>query len=494
MINAWSASILFSADAGETFNGQWLADRNDNTCNMEESRNVSVTLELPIVLSWIRLVVKPLEAAKIPRQKQRCASPGQFGDQCQHTCHCANVLDCDSFNGFCSSGCAIGWFGPACQYALYRELQIKYTTSDGKEGTCAGGPNAKVDDRTLDIVCVTDSIVKKLHLVGPGVESLCSLYINGVWRARNAVDGLIPHNSTNMAWQCSKTKFTDGRRWNSWDVQLPAPTKIIVIYIYNLGNPKSGYHTSELTVRFRNKDINLDNFVYGAGRGTWKNVHVTIQGGQQAEKPVLEVAISAKSLGLCEVKVFGESVCEKGKWGWYCDRTCNCAGEEPCLAHSGGCPSGCASGFAGADCRTKTVRSPSRLSEVDELVPGKPLVVKCNPGLVESVNVMLPIQGLTISRRRPGDAVHDIIVDYTPYHPLGVNKFVNVRQRKSAHATFFITFKPRRGAVSTSWVYQRVLQRPELIRIELSVRANIMAPSRKTPKPSSETREILPQF
>ncbi|GFS22284.1 hypothetical protein ElyMa_006947100 [Elysia marginata] len=72
-----------------------------------------------------------------------------------------------------------------------------------------------------------------------------------------------------------------------------------------------------------------------------------------------------------------------------------------------------------------SVSSPSRLSDNDQLQPGEPLVIFCKPDLLEPVDNVSPVHGLLISRRRPGDAAPEIIVDFFLYHPFGVNKFVN---------------------------------------------------------------------
>ncbi|KAK3801328.1 hypothetical protein RRG08_049094 [Elysia crispata] len=42
--------------------------------------------------------------------------------------------------------------------------------------------------------------------------------------------------------------------------------------------------------------------------------------------------------------------CRAGQFGLRCERQCNCAVQGSCFIHSGGCPSGCASGCTGEDC------------------------------------------------------------------------------------------------------------------------------------------------
>ncbi|GFR70822.1 multiple epidermal growth factor-like domains 10 [Elysia marginata] len=55
-------------------------------------------------------------------------------------------------------------------------------------------------------------------------------------------------------------------------------------------------------------------------------------------------------LTLCEVLVYGETSCPAGRFGLACERQCNCANGGSCFIYSGGCPSGCATNYAGEDC------------------------------------------------------------------------------------------------------------------------------------------------
>ncbi|CAL1544888.1 unnamed protein product, partial [Lymnaea stagnalis] len=53
-------------------------------------------------------------------------------------------------------------------------------------------------------------------------------------------------------------------------------------------------------------------------------------------------------LTLCEVEIFGDSVCQRDKftYGRDCEHICNCAVEgEKCFVSTGNCPSGCKAGF-----------------------------------------------------------------------------------------------------------------------------------------------------
>ncbi|GFR93644.1 calcium binding EGF domain protein, partial [Elysia marginata] len=121
-------------------------------------------------------LVKPKPSVPSP-----CDENGRFGDTCQYKCHCANGVQCDKTTGVCSSGCAQGWFGPACQYdSINNKIHIVYTTPNGTESRCADSHKAMINEVTADISCITGEAMEKLYLYGPGVESLCSLYISRV--------------------------------------------------------------------------------------------------------------------------------------------------------------------------------------------------------------------------------------------------------------------------------------------------------------------------
>ncbi|CAG5123445.1 unnamed protein product, partial [Candidula unifasciata] len=53
-------------------------------------------------------------------------------------------------------------------------------------------------------------------------------------------------------------------------------------------------------------------------------------------------------LTLCEVEIYGDTVCPAGKYGRECEHTCKCSGE--CFVSTGGCPSVCPAGYHGKDC------------------------------------------------------------------------------------------------------------------------------------------------
>ncbi len=44
-----------------------------------------------------------------------CAA-GQYGQNCEHRCHCANSDPCPNFTGYCSHGCVANWAGSSCDH------------------------------------------------------------------------------------------------------------------------------------------------------------------------------------------------------------------------------------------------------------------------------------------------------------------------------------------------------------------------------------------
>ncbi|KAK3778461.1 hypothetical protein RRG08_065094, partial [Elysia crispata] len=189
-------------------NPRWLTDNKDRTCNRENLRSVTVTLDTPIPLTWLRVVVsdevymnkmrisyrnesspntecpksntakiietiadiscpteypvtsvtlsgdgvKSLCSLHISAAQIRCTK-GWFGPNCQYQCHCAGSVPCDKVDGSCSLGCHQDWFGPACQYArMGFTVTGNFSSSwltDNKDATCNTG-NTQPVTVTLD--------------------------------------------------------------------------------------------------------------------------------------------------------------------------------------------------------------------------------------------------------------------------------------------------------------------------------------------------------
>ncbi|GFO07582.1 receptor-type tyrosine-protein phosphatase kappa [Plakobranchus ocellatus] len=299
----------------------WLTDNDDGTCNdgSRPVQSITVRLDKPQRLSWVRVVVNERDHL--------------------------------------------------------RQFQLTYRTESSQEfSSCPGGRSAKVNDLTLDISCPTVKVVSELKLSGSGVTALCSLYISdGVnvalgqetlqsstferWFSSYAVDGDpgIP-DSKEFAETCSHTPSNRAERW--WRVLLSNAAVVFRIVIYNRREPSRTDDCCE---------DRLIGFTLEAFKETYTKVFTYTDTNQTAQ-PIYTVIVPANItdfinririsnsevstiLTLCEVLVFGETVCPSGKFGLECERDCNCVvRQESCFVSTGGCPSGCAAGNTGEDC------------------------------------------------------------------------------------------------------------------------------------------------
>ncbi|RUS89570.1 hypothetical protein EGW08_002688, partial [Elysia chlorotica] len=102
----------------------WLTDNDDTTCNPSSTQSVTVTLDTPIPLTWVRLVVR----------------------------------DPENLN----------------------QIQLSYQSSPSSTNmTCGDLGTAEVNDKTLDIKCATADPVSAVIIDGFGATGLCTLYISG---------------------------------------------------------------------------------------------------------------------------------------------------------------------------------------------------------------------------------------------------------------------------------------------------------------------------
>ena len=65
--------------------------------------------------------------------------------------------------------------------ALLHDIELKYKSlaSKGEVYPCPRSQRAVVNNRTVDVSCDVSERVYRLILSGPGINSLCSLYISG---------------------------------------------------------------------------------------------------------------------------------------------------------------------------------------------------------------------------------------------------------------------------------------------------------------------------
>ncbi|KAK3756438.1 hypothetical protein RRG08_029107, partial [Elysia crispata] len=299
----------------------WLTDSDDTTCNTGNTQPVTVILDTPIPLKWVRVVVS----------------------------------DADSLN----------------QIHLSYQLPGSFTPL-----ACPGLRKAKVDNLTMDIECSTPEPVSGVTLSRSGITELCSLYINGgrnvalkqsaaqssrllpatnAWLARYAVDGTTGGNNSLTCTHTAPDRPTPG--W--WTVTFSQAAYITRFLIYNRNGDcgqgcKDRLAGFTLTANSDSSTATLYSYTDPGGPG---QDSYTVVPSPRISFPVSQIRFmtgdSRNILALCEVLVFGETNCPAGQFGLRCERQCNCVDQGSCFVHSGGCPSGCAVGYTGEDCSGK---------------------------------------------------------------------------------------------------------------------------------------------
>ncbi|BFZ14078.1 hypothetical protein BsWGS_17117 [Bradybaena similaris] len=337
--------------------------------------------------------------------------PAWFGARCQYKCHCVNDK-CDD-KGMCTGGftCRAGWFGPACQYADLAYLQKgPQVLTDADDTTCIFDPDlnnitislnetnfftwmriliniqavapAAMDDlkvafsvKTVRVICdelkiyVVDKSTRDIHcsltkaidgltLTGRAVSSRNvalkqyayqnASYSNVVYgklinyTADLAVDGDTRQHFQHLS--CSA-----GYKVSKWTLILSMPRGVHRYVIYNRLDSntqrsigfKLNSFDSRNNIRFAYKD---------PSRTSCTKYYI-----KHSSLPVQAVTITFDNIEnvvqLCEVEVYGDSICDTEHYGRDCENTCNCLNDETCLVSTGGCSSGCPTGFFGPDCQ-----------------------------------------------------------------------------------------------------------------------------------------------
>ncbi|KAK3731142.1 hypothetical protein RRG08_055853 [Elysia crispata] len=253
------------------FNSSWLTDNNDTTCNRENLRSVTVTLDTAIPLTWLRVVV-------------------------------SDAVD-------------------------FKTVEISYR-SKSSNTQCPESNFVEINKVTADFSCPTEYPVTNVTLSGLGNSLLCSLYINAgrnvalkqpaeqsslyedkankdAFVAQNAVDGEIPKNSkASRQLTCTHTK-SEKRSW--WQVSFTNHVEITRFVIENrrdcckwrLNNfsltvfPPNGSYPSR---SFRDPGRNQITYtIVPSPRISFPVKHVNITEGFNKER----------ILTLCEVFIFG---------------------------------------------------------------------------------------------------------------------------------------------------------------------------------------------
>ncbi|CAL1532183.1 unnamed protein product [Lymnaea stagnalis] len=338
---------------------------------------------------------------------------GWFGTKCTYQCHCTTNT-CDS-NGECLEGrCASGWFGPACQYQdLYSQPQVATSSLnatnliDRDDQTCISTNTGNLtvtlnmiypitwirlsvnkpdqlqvstllftdkqdsvttcsrtitQDRTMDILCDVSVAGNKISFIGDGVNSLCSLYISGgrnvavrqmtsqssnysengvAYDSSRAVDGNTDSDFSHG--KCSHTlKATD----SNWNVTFSRPPLVNRYVLYNRGNLQERLLNFSLSSFNQEKDL-----VFAYSIPPKQQLTYAVTSPPELVSYVKMFTNVSQILTLCEVEIYGDSVCPTNQFGLECNKSCNCESKaETCFVATGGCPSGCAAGFHGDGC------------------------------------------------------------------------------------------------------------------------------------------------
>ncbi|BFY99175.1 hypothetical protein BsWGS_02214 [Bradybaena similaris] len=350
-------------------------------------------------------------------------SPETFGSLCQYKCRCTNNQCGIDGNCIGTSKCLPGWFGPACQYynlarlsrrsylspvitddddttcnhyedlvsmrgswsATYHfswlRLIVDQQASDvfdnitviiknnGTETTCADLTRVDVDNRTQDIHCPASVLMSEIQLMGPGVKSLCSLYISGgrnvaimqntsqsstfqymellrhvSMNSGKAVNGNPISESDNSS--CSSTEYEYKPHW----YLTLSESKLVTRYtVYSTDFYTYKLHGFILESYDDNQQLLLQYRDSGAVKSSYTIIDPKTD---QHVRRVVIYAVSHATLTLCEVELYGDSDCARGHYGRDCEHTCNCdVKSDSCFVSTGGCPSGCTAGFYGEGCR-----------------------------------------------------------------------------------------------------------------------------------------------
>ncbi|CAG5135120.1 unnamed protein product [Candidula unifasciata] len=289
-----------------------VRDSNDNTCVDDSTQMVIIVWTIPYQFTWLKAVVKD-----------------------------PDVLS---------------------------RLSLHFKTDSSQSVNCTNHQQARVNDRTVDIHCDLSEMVKQVIITGEGVKYLCSVYISGgrnvalkqrttqtsifplisMSQSKNAVDGnrdnIFEHGS------CTHTNYDDNSP--AWAVTFSGKLTVNRYVLYN-----------RALVAHRLQGFLLESFSEeGTNVFKFKDLVPTTQGvytvtSTAPPSPIslvkiqiasLDVNRNANFLTLCEVEIFGDSLCESGQYGRECEHKCACADKnDTCFVSTGGCPSGCAPGFQG---------------------------------------------------------------------------------------------------------------------------------------------------
>ncbi|XP_055887211.1 uncharacterized protein LOC106074751 isoform X2 [Biomphalaria glabrata] len=343
----------------------------------------------------------------------KACTSGWFGSKCQFMCHCSANGICDD-TGRCSTKCDNGWFGQTCQYqdlatipgATITTLPTQTTLTwltDRDETTCnvddkltsihiswdtpfpftwlrlnvntpdsllaftaafklstnastfsCNNPSvAIIDSKTVDYRCNLNDTITQLILTGPGLKSICSLYISG---GRNvalrqsaeqtstyigngldlgpslAVDG-------NAHCRIGTTSHTDAEPSPAWTVTLENSKVVNRFVIYNRAdcclNRLKNFILTSLDINNNTLWTYQDTTPEAALIYTFTRLQSDPISRIRIVPTVKESSDTQYVVALCEVLMYGD--CVPGSWGLECDKTCPVECPASCQPETGKC-------------------------------------------------------------------------------------------------------------------------------------------------------------
>ncbi|GFN80217.1 multiple epidermal growth factor-like domains 10 [Plakobranchus ocellatus] len=251
---------------------------------------------------------------------------------------------------------------------------------------------AKLDSKTVDFDCPEVGVTDRIILSNINATEVCEIYISKgrnvalhqvttqsstfeYWGSENAVNGnfgTVNGRAEVLSSECTHTNEGSSSR-GFWRVTFSHPMNIIAADIYNRRDPNMAHCCEARLIGFTLTvyDGSFNSlYSYTDPRNYPLNIyHVLFDTVNTKGAMAVEITKSRNSnyLTLCEVLIYGDSHCQSGKFGRECERDCNCVDDqEGCFVATGGCPSGCASGYTGEDCWTQGKQEEEEAEEEEE--------------------------------------------------------------------------------------------------------------------------------
>ncbi|CAL1536664.1 unnamed protein product [Lymnaea stagnalis] len=232
------------------------------------------------------------------------------------------------------------------------DIGLTFRDSSKRSRSCDNKVPVVIGNHTLDIHCDMNVTVDQVTLTGDSVQFLCSLYISGGrnvalrqqtiqftdsgptyfdYSSRKAVDGA-------MDLTIDSTNCTRGRNWWTINFQSPQVINRVIIYTNNYTTYDAfvDTHFDEMLGNFSVETYAGDgSLIYTYTRENELNPQKTYTVFFFSKTPVVTLKIHGgtdywRKLLLCEVEIYGDTVCAPGTYGRECEKLCRCNGTATC--------------------------------------------------------------------------------------------------------------------------------------------------------------------